>query len=257
MINKFVQRRIIFHPRKLSAAYKFKLDQPFEEHFLDTPDGSSINLLLIKTTSKRPRGVVLYFHGNADNLKRWSLLHTEFTKRGYDFIVYDYRSFGKSTGKVTEENCYKDASLVYQFTEARYPTKKMVLYGRSLGTAMAAHVAHSHNAKVLILETPFHNMKGIFKMHTRALPVPLPDQLAYRFPIDEYLPEVNYPILILQGTKDRLIPLAAAKQLEPLLKKGDQFITIKGGRHNNLRQYKEYADGIDKFIGAVRKSDIS
>lgn len=254
MLNQFLERKIIFHPRKLVKNYTFKIDLDFEELFLETEPGVTLNLLIIKTWSKKPRGVIVYYHGNADNLKRWNQLHTEFTKRGYDFVVYDYRSFGKSTGKPTEENCYADALKVYDFVAERYDAKNMVVYGRSLGTAMASYVAGKKPAKLLVLETPFHNMKGMFKMHAPI--IPLPEHLHFRFPIDEQLPNVDYPVVIFQGTKDRIIPIKAAEQLQPLLTKKDKFYIIEGGRHNNLRQFDIYLKGLDKHLGIVRKADM-
>lgn len=102
---------------------------------------------------------MLYFHGNADNLQHWGAYGKTFLRLGYDFMVWDYRGYGKSTGKPTAENMLADADLAYRFASRIIPGRSnhFIIYGRSPGTGLAAYVASRHAAKRLILETPYYS----------------------------------------------------------------------------------------------------
>ena len=97
------QKQLIFRPKKLAKGYTFDFQAQFQEYFFDTPDGEQVNALFFPTSNNSSKGVVLYFHGNADNLKRWAKYYSDFTSRGYDFLVMDYRGYGKSTGAIDED----------------------------------------------------------------------------------------------------------------------------------------------------------
>ena len=117
----FFQDNIIFQHKKLTQDYIFKFDpdpkqEPFQEYFIQTDDGETLNALLFKT-KLRSKGLILYFHGNADNLQRWGKYSVDFTRLGYDILMMDYRGYGKSTGKPTERDLYKDALTVLRWSD--------------------------------------------------------------------------------------------------------------------------------------------
>lgn len=239
-----LQKYIIFQPDKLAPDYVFEFSDPFEEFFLKTADGANINALYFKT-EEAYRGVVLYFHGNADNLQRWGKYRIDFTKRGYDVFYIDYRGFGKSTGNQLESLMYDDAKLAYDWLLKKYTSEEVIIYGRSLGTAFAANVASKVDAKMLILETPFDNMQHV--MESRA-PLILPE-FKYRFPTDEFIQKINYPIYIIHGTQDEVVPYDLALNLKVFLKAEDEFFTIENGKHKNLNTFAIYQQYLDQILG--------
>src|SRR5436190_1275553 len=99
------QEKMIFYPEPISADFKFKFNANFEELFIKSKD-AEINALHFKTNN--PKGVILYFHGNAGSLDTWGDLGEEFTRTGYDFFIFDYRGYGKSTGSRSEEAFHAD-----------------------------------------------------------------------------------------------------------------------------------------------------
>ncbi|MEL6923793.1 MAG: alpha/beta hydrolase, partial [Bacteroidota bacterium] len=220
---------------------------------LGTKDGENIDALYF-TAPDSTLGVVLYLHGNADNLQRWAQYHPDFTERGYDFFAIDYRGYGKSTGKATEQGLYKDAERAYHWLRQRFPSQQIIIYGRSLGTGVASHLAQVAAAKMLVLETPYDNMQNL--LLTRMPALPLPFQLRYQFPTDERLPLIDEPVYILQGTEDSVVPYRDAVRLKPLLKTGDRFITIEGGGHKNLSEFELFQQTLDELLGP-RQSMIS
>ena len=231
------QRKIIFQGTRLARDYRFSFTAT--EHFIPTPDGEQINALLFQA-KRESKGLILYFHGNADNLKRWGEYAIDFTTLGFDVLMIDYRSFGKSSGKAAENTFYADATTVYDWIHSQLPQKydKFVIYGRSLGAAVATSLASKVNADLVILETPFNSFRGAISKALRPLIFPFP--FKNRFNNTERLPNIKSKIVIFQGTRDRIVPLSAAKQLKPLLKKGDEFIIIPKGKHKNLRTFEQF-----------------
>src|SRR5687767_8282253 len=112
------QEKMIFYPEYIPANYKYTFQGEFEELFLKSED-AEINAVHFKTAT--PKGVILYFHGNAGSLDSWGLLGEEFTKSGYDFFIFDYRGYGKSTGSKSEEAFHADGQLVYDHLKKTYP----------------------------------------------------------------------------------------------------------------------------------------
>jgi alpha-beta hydrolase superfamily lysophospholipase len=240
------QEQFIFQGKSLPADYKFSFSLPHEEINLEAKDGAKINAIYIKT-SKTPKGVVLYFHGNADNLQRWANYHTDFTQRGYDFFAIDYRSYGKTKGRPNLENLYSDATLAYDFVEKKYPADSIIIYGRSLGTGIATQLATRKPARLLVLETPYNTIRSV--MATRFIPLWMPFSLKYPLENVLSLPQVPIPVTIFHGTKDALIAYELAEKLRPVLTEKDTFITVPGGGHKNLTDFSEFQEGLDTFLG--------
>ena len=240
-----LQKYIIFQPKKLDKDFEFVFENPFEEFFLNTSDETELHLLLFKTQLPR-KGLVLYFHGNADNLQRWGHFHADFTSRGYDILMMDYRGFGKSTGTPDEAIFYQDARLVYDWVLEKYDAAEIIIFGRSLGCAVAAQLATQVDTRMVILETPFFNFKNLFQTQGRILIFPF--DFKYKFPNNEFLAKIKKPIYIFAGTKDWVVPNASTEKLKPLLKPIDRYFEIEGGGHKNLNTFEKYHEALDLIL---------
>lgn len=237
LLTRPLQDFFIFRPKKLHQNYQYTFANPPEEIFLETSHGGKLNALWFASETNS-KGIVLYFHGNADNLARWGHLHHYFAQQGYDFFVYDYRGFGKSTGRRNERILYDDAVAVFQFVQQHYTPAQMIIFGRSLGSAFACRVAAETPAKMLILETPFASMKDLFYTYYPWLPRVF--VFKYIFPNQKHLSKVSCPVYIFQGTDDWVVPYKCAEKLKKYVKPTDEFVTIQGGSHNNLLFYDIY-----------------
>jgi fermentation-respiration switch protein FrsA (DUF1100 family) len=238
----FFQDNIIFQRKELSKNYLFTFHRDssqakLEEYFILTKDGDSLNALLFKTKLKS-KGLILYFHGNADNLQRWGKYSVDFTRLGYDILMTDYRGYGKSTGKPSETDLYKDALTILGWSQSNLKYEKLVFYGRSLGSAIASNLATAVNPDLLILETPFDELNGAVYEPLKPLLYFLP--LHSKFSNKSFIPKVKCRKVIIHGTKDQVVPLSSALRLKPLLADGDQFIIIEGGSHRNLRDFDSF-----------------
>ena len=226
--------------------YTFQFDHPFEEYFLKNENGHTINALYFKTHQKS-KGVVLYLHGNADNLQRWASYHQDFTKRGFDILFIDYEGYGKSEGRPTEASLYSNAKIAYDRLKRIYDPENIVILGRSLGAAAATDLAKKVPCRFLVLETPFNSIQGAIESNLPFQYLPFDINMDMRN--DQNIPLIKCPIYIFHGTQDLIIPYRCAAQLKPLIKSTDEFITIPNGGHKNLSEFDLYQQKMDQIFG--------
>lgn len=241
----FLQDKFIFQGAPLEKKFSYTFNESFTEHFIPMSDGIVVNALHFKSTTS-PKGLILYFHGNADNLSRWGNYASDFTKLGYDVLMMDYRGYGKSEGAPTEQLLYQDAQELLQWTNKNIEYDRLVIYGRSLGAAVASHLAAGANPYKLILETPFDEIRNV--AHPVFYPIIRLAPQRFVFSNREHLKSVKAPVLIIHGTADWIVPLSSAEKLKPFLKAGDEFITIEEAGHYNLNEYPEFHQAIARHL---------
>ena len=240
----FLQERFIFMPEKLQQDFQFKFDIPFREYFFDIEPGVRINALHFFRES--PKGLLLYFHGNTKSIKGWAKYARDFYRYDYDVVLVDYRGFGKSTGKRSEQKMLSDMQFVYDKLQAQYTEDHLIVYGRSMGSGFATKLACDNHPRYLILDSPYFNF---LKVIERFLPM-LPVRIVLRFQLrtDKWLPDVQCHTYIIHGTKDRLIPIRHSEKLQKINPKKITLIRIVGGRHNNLPSFDEYHNFIRDIL---------
>ncbi len=239
----FIQEKIIFYPETLSRDYEFQFHMPFEELFFEKEQEVTLNALLFQ--AEEPRGVVYFLHGNAGSLREWGYSAENFYQYQFDVFIPDYRTFGKSTGPLSEKALLDDALYLYHELKSRYREEEIILYGYSLGSAIAAYVASRTNPRMLVLESAFYNMKALARQHYPYLPTFL---VRYPLRTDLYIQEVKAPIRILQGKDDEIVPYETSVRLKQYLKEEDEFFTIPEGKHGNLFAYRYYHDVLEKIF---------
>jgi uncharacterized protein len=236
IIAYFIQEKLIFKPEKLKQNFEYKYDAPFEELFFDIEQGVRINGLHFY--KEQPQGLILYFHGNSRSIKGWAKYAKDFYRYNYDVVLVDYRGFGKSTGKRTEEKLHSDMQFVYDNLAKKFTEDHLIVYGRSLGSGFATKLAVENNPRYLILDAPYFSFKKVVE---RFLPfLPINWVLRYKLRTDNWIGNVKCPTYILHGTKDRLIPISHSEQLQQKNAKKITLIRIEGGGHNNLPSFPEY-----------------
>ena len=238
------QEKLLFFPEELPHDYQFKFPVPFQELYLKSPDGARLNALHFKQPDAK--GVVLYLHGNAGSLRTWGELHHDILPLGHDLFIPDYRTFGKSTGPLSEEALHQDALLAYRFLLKQYPEEKITVFGRSLGSGIAVKLASETSPRALILETAYFSMVELARLHYPYLPAGL--LLKYTFRSDEWIRKVKCPVLFLHGTADLIVPHASGKRLADLIGEQGTFITLPGGQHNGLNEYAPYKEALRKAL---------
>jgi pimeloyl-ACP methyl ester carboxylesterase len=245
-----LQDFFFFRPERLPKYFKYEYPFPFQEIHFDMEDGGYVNA--IHFTVPNSKGVVYYLKGNSRSIKGWGKFARDFVGKGYDFFMMDYRGFGKSKGKITEAILYSDAQTAYKWLSEHYPEENIIIYGRSLGSGIAARIASWNKPRMLILDSPYYSFyKQIFR--TGGFLIPLRWLLKYKIRTDHFIKKVTCPIFFIHGKKDRLMPYTDSvnlMQLNPT--KASLFIIEKGG-HNNLPTFPEYHEELYDILNDEEK----
>jgi fermentation-respiration switch protein FrsA (DUF1100 family) len=240
------QEGLIFISKKYGNKLRYKLAVPYEEVFLDTPQGGIINGIILKR--ENTKGVILYLHGNTGGLNRWCYMAEELTHFGFDVFAIDYRGFGKSKGARAEDIMHSDVEVCWDFIRKRYPDGQKIIWGRSLGSGFAVPLAAKFNPDKLVLETPFDSLLDVAQ---RQFPF-LPNKLLLRYPFrsDLHARDLTCPIIMIHGTKDIIVPYRSALKFFNRVKHSGkaELVTVVGAKHNNLNAYPLFHDKLIEFL---------
>jgi fermentation-respiration switch protein FrsA (DUF1100 family) len=246
----------LFEPRFafLPAAGERETPRDFgvEYEALSFATGDGVRLQAWALAHPAPRARIVYFHGNGGNLSVWAPILTGIARQGYAVLAFDYRGYGLSTGRPTESGLYRDVDAVIErFWSGSQPTVPVLYWGRSLGVAMAAYAATRRAPDGLILESGFPDVWSL----VRSVPPLLlfAPFSTYRFPSAGFLQRVTAPVLVVHGDADRVIPIAQGRALFSRITGPKQFVTIRGGDHNDLAppDPRAYWEAVRAFIAGL------
>ena len=197
----------------------------------------------------KEKGVLLFFHGNAGNISHRLDSLKIFYDLGLSTLIIDYRGYGRSQGTISEPGTYLDAEAAWNYlTETKnIPSQKIMVFGRSLGAAIAAYNAARHMPGALILESAFTSVPD---MAARLYPI-FPVRLLSRFQYNtkKYLLSVKCPVLIIHSPDDEIIPFENGLQLYESAGEPRKLLEIRGGHNEGfLLSGKTYFEGVGKFI---------
>jgi fermentation-respiration switch protein FrsA (DUF1100 family) len=201
-----------------------------EEVELTASDGEKLVAWHVPPRAEKP--VVLYFQGNAGALDlrvgRFAWLIAD----GIGLVAVNYRGYGGSSGRPSEEGLIRDAVAAYGFAAARYPQRRLVPWGESLGTAVATALASTHEVGGLILDAPFTSIGDV---GAAAYPfVPVRWLIRDPFHAHERIGQVRAPILVLHGERDRVVPIGLGERLFALAPEPKRMVRFPEGGHVNL-----------------------
>ena len=205
------------------------LPQAVEVTF-DSDDGEK--LLAWYVVPRDDKLLVIYFQGNADSLKARVNRFTWLTADGTGLLALCYRGYGGSTGRPSEDGLIRDARAAYDFARARYPAKRIVLFGESLGTAVATALAAEREIGALILDAPFTSAAEV---GANAYPfAPVRWLMKDKWHSDRRIGRVSAPLLVLHGEQDRIVPIRFSEQLFALAREPKRMVRFPQGGHVNL-----------------------
>jgi pimeloyl-ACP methyl ester carboxylesterase len=238
----FGQGRFVYYPVREVAATPADLGLAYEEITLQSTDGERLAAWFVPASETNRNGMtVLKCHGNAGNVgnRVWNIqaLH----RLGFDVLMFDYRGFGASSGTPSEEGTYRDADAAWRYlTEGRgVVPERIVLYGRSLGAAVASQLAMHVKPRLLVLESGFASAgemaRGMFPW--------LPARLLCRYGYDtaRHLTKVSCPVLIAHSPQDEVVPFAHAAKLRAAVQVPCAMVELSGGHNTGgLEAQPEY-----------------
>src|SRR5947209_11328461 len=237
------QRAIQYFPERLRTAPAAAGLPQAQEVVLDTADGERVIVWHVPPRADKP--VVLYFHGNGGSLRGRVDRFRALTADGTGLVALSYRGYGGSSGAPTEAGLVNDALAAYAFTRARYPAERIVLWGESLGTGVAVALAAQQPVGHLILQSPFTSAADVGAQRYWFVPVGL--LMKDQFRSDLRIGKVTAPVLVLQGERDTIVPMALAERLYGLINAPKRFVRFPGIGHNDLGA--EAVEAAKQFLG--------
>ncbi|MBN1993769.1 MAG: alpha/beta hydrolase [Anaerolineae bacterium] len=243
----FIQERLIYFPTRRITATPADIGLAYEAVWLETTDGVKLSGWFIP--AEEARGVVLFLHGNAGNISHRLDSLEIFHRLGLSVLIIDYRGYGQSEGQPSEQGTYLDAEAAWHYLvkERQIPPGQIILFGRSLGGAVAARLAQQNNPGALILESTFTSVPDVAAKYYPFLPV----RLLARFKYNTLarLPQINCPVLVVHSPDDDIIPYSHGKQLLAAAPEPKEFLALKGGHNEGIFiSGKQYEAGLDAFI---------
>jgi uncharacterized protein len=205
-----------------------------KEVVLKAPDGAQIIAWYLAPAAGKP--TFLYFHGNAGGLWNRVERFKQFRTAGYGLFMASYRGYSGSTGSPSELALYADAALAYDYLRGQgVPPSNIVLFGESLGTGVAVHLATEKEVAAVVLDAPYTSMVAVGKLHYPWVPVDL--LLLDRYNSLSIIGRLHAPLLVMHGSEDRLIPVTMGKTLFDAAPEPKAMEIIAGAGHANIFVY--------------------
>src|SRR5215471_1024071 len=201
-----------------------------EEAVLDTADGERVIVWHVPPREGQP--IFLYFHGNGGSLRWRDERFRALIADGSGLVALSYRGYGGSSGRPTETGLAEDAATAYSFAVARYPAERIVLWGESLGSALAIALAAEKPVGHLVLEAPFTSAVDVRALHYWFVPVRL--FMKDQFRSDLRVGKVKAPVLVVHGENDAVVPVMFGERLYSLVQAPKRFVRIANAGHNDL-----------------------
>lgn len=241
----FYQRNLIYFPTK--GPLKKEL---FDAHdFADVHFNTTDKLILTAWYKKAAEGfpTIIYFHGNAGHIGHRLPLVRPYIKKGYGVFLLEYRGYGDNLGKPTEDGLYQDArAAVVYLQQQNIPTKDMLFFGESLGTAVATQMATEFDSCALILQAPFQSLPKVAKHHYPWIFLKPWDQ----FDTQAKINDINSPLLILHGQKDSVVPFKQGLALFESAPNPKKMHAFSKAGHNDITHQQSFYNHIFQFMNA-------
>lgn len=205
-----------------------------EDFWIETEDGITLHGWFFPNRDAEPEFIVVFSHGNAGNISHRLELVQTILKSGAAVVLYDYRGYGKSEGKPDEEGLYSDITAVVRYLKEKkgYSEDQIILYGRSLGGAVAAYGAVTFRPAGLVLDSAFKNLGALVK---DVYPFVPPALARYEFPTEKFIRGLNgVPLMILHSRRDELVKFHHAEFLYSLADDPKTFVELRGGHNSSF-----------------------
>ena len=204
----------------------------YEEVYLTTSDNERLHGWYVPATNSK--GVLLFFHGNAGNISHRLDSIGISHQLGLDTLIIDYRGYGQSTGKATEQGTYLDAQAAWNYLvdERGIPADQIIIFGRSLGGAVGAWLGAQHTPAAVIIESSFSSGVDMARRLYPFLPARLITRL--RYPVAEYASRLDCPVLVVHSRDDEIIPFDMGQSIYAAVKQRKSFLELRGDHNKGI-----------------------
>jgi len=221
----------------------------YEEVTLTTSDNVKIHGWYVP--HPEPRATLLFLHGNGGNISHRLEKLMRYHELGLAVFIIDYRGYGLSAGDITEQGTYLDAEAgwLYLNQDKKIPGETIIIYGESLGAAVATWLADRYPPGALVLESAFTSIADMGRHYYPYLPVKLLTRIHY--PTLDRLKGIRCPVLVIHSPADEIVPYAQGLALYQAANDPKSFLEISGDHNGGFYiSGNLYTDGLDQFITA-------
>lgn len=246
----FYQNRMLFLPNFPSRVVERSPDAvglAWEAVDLVTEDNIHLDGWFVPAPEER--GVILFCHGNAGNISHRLDSLLLFHELGFSTLIFDYRGYGRSQGTPSEAGTYLDVAAVWEYLTQKCSVSpsRIILFGRSLGAAVAVHHATQYSPGALIVESAFTSVPDLAAELYPFLPVRWLSHLDYN--IQQQLDSISVPILVAHSRDDEIIPFEHGRSLYDAADEPKQFLELRGGHNDGfLVSGQSYIQGLNRFL---------
>lgn len=217
---------------------------------IPTADGEELGAWFLPADEER--AVLLFFHGNAGNISHRLESLRIFHELGLSVLIFDYRGYGRSTGRPSEPGTHEDALAAWRHLvdERGVPANRVLLFGRSLGGAVATRLAAEQLPRGLILESTFRSVPDLAAELYPFLPVRMLARIAY--PVEKTLPAVRAPVLVIHSRGDEIIPFRHGQALHAAANPPKELLALDGDHNTGfLVSERRYVEGLAAFLDGL------
>jgi fermentation-respiration switch protein FrsA (DUF1100 family) len=244
---KGIVNQFAFYPDTQDILPVESLPPGVREIYIETEDKE--RLQCYQVLDYQSNCLLIFFHGNAGNMGHRLSDILRLNKFGINILGVDYRGYGKSTGKPSEEGIYLDGQAAYKYATKQlgFPSKNIFILGRSIGTAVAIQISQGKELAGLILVSPLTSGKAHAKAHGFGLFAFIAGD---SFNNISKVPNIISPLLVIHGEKDKIIPFSMGKEIFQKAEGNKKFVSIERAGHNNLSTVgsRKYWGAIEKFV---------
>lgn len=245
---RWFERMTVWIPRSELAAAPDSIGLNYQDVTFQSSDGVTLHGWYIK--HEKPIATLLFCHGNAGNISYRLESFRQFHSIGVDVFIFDYRGYGASEGRLSEQGTYLDAQAAYEWLRAQNPQRPLVIFGRSLGAAIAVELASRVKADGVVVESGFTSITNLGEEIYPFLPV-------RRVSVIEYnsiagIPKLKAPVMVVHSSEDELIPFHHGEALFEAAPEPKRFLQIQGNHNDgHLISEDEYLSGFRDYLISI------
>lgn len=220
---------------------------PFDDVRIRTGDNVTLHGWYVPSATYR--GTLLFLHGNAGNISHRLDSIAIFNDLGLDVLIIDWRGYGQSEGRASEAGTYCDAEAAWRYLvdDRKTDPDNIIVFGRSLGGAVAARLASRQVPAGVIVESAFTSAADMAARLYPVFPVRLLIRLDY--PTRQYLSGARCPVLVVHSRQDEIVPFDMGQALYAAAPEPKTFLTLSGDHNTGFLEDREhYVDGLDRFL---------
>ena len=252
MLNA-LERQFIYFPARVredAPTPEVRGASRVEEVWLESAGGVRIHGIYARRAD--PAATLLFFHGNAGNLYDRLDNVQLLLAMGLDVLIVDYRGYGKSSGAPSEKGLYADGTAAYRYLTDRrgIDRSEIIIFGRSLGSAVAVELATRVPPGALILESAFTSAKDLAREHYGWLPGALIRNMSHEFDSISKISKLESPVLFVHGDRDLIVPVRMGRRLYEAAPEPKEWYVIEKAGHNDTvwRAGREYGERLGDFL---------